>query len=214
MSEESNTAADDGAIFDYTFALLGMMAGIDGYVDESEIHTIERFIGEYLSLSSEEHDYAMEIVDLASKSPEQYVKCAEFIDAAASGHQGIKNIILDILLKISLADGSYDLEEEELVARVAEIFGIEQSELDGLQALYATAAGSSLPDVEEKRAFILGCSPSTSPAELKVRYEHLVSVYNPDKALEAGLPAEFVNVVRKRFEDIEEAYALLLAVRA
>lgn len=60
---------------------------------------------------------------------------------------------------------------------------------------------------------VLECSPSSSDEEIKRKYRELLGKYHPDKFIGQQLDKEFVELASRKFQEIQEAYGRIRAVR-
>jgi DnaJ-domain-containing protein 1 len=89
-----------------------------------------------------------------------------------------------------------------------------------LEAHGAASGRYSRPNAEQfersslERAYrTLGCSNTDSADHIRSEYHALVKKYHPDSIKAFDLPQEFVDVAEKRFQEIYEAYRLVMRAR-
>ena len=184
-----------------TFSMLAKMAKADGRVSPEEIEVVQEFMRIQLHLAPEDERYAEEIFRQAKNSPDSFDDFARQFAQVFSGQARMREIMLDLLVRVAAADGVIDPAEREMLGRAASIFGVEDATLRGI--VDRRAKDSS------RHYAILGLSPSASNDELKSRYRKLVTQYHPDKIIAKGLPQEFIELAEKRFTEIQEAYEAL-----
>jgi DnaJ like chaperone protein len=186
------------AFFVGTFSMLAKLAKADGRVGQEEIDTIEAFATNDLGLAPSSREVAFNIFRAALNSP------ASFEDFAIQFYGHFRNqpqmieMMIDILLRVAVADGSIHLAEETLILSAARIFRFDENRLNQLKSRYMASS--------DKYYDVLGCSRQDSDETIKRRYRHLVQTYHPDKIAGKGLPDEFTQLAQDKFREIQEAY--------
>ena len=89
--------------------------------------------------------------------------------------------------------------------------------------LFAGAEGQAVPDEELGREFeeqvlagsceTLGCTPEMPDAELKRKYRELSREYHPDRLVGEEIPASIVKLAKERFQEIQNAYEVVMESR-
>jgi DnaJ like chaperone protein len=111
------------------------------------------------------------------------------------------DLMIDILLRVSVADGALSSSEEELILSAVRIFNFGDEKYRKLKSKY-------IQDFEKYYA-ILGCESKDSNEHIKKQYRKLVSDYHPDKIASKGLPEEFTKFANDKFREIQEAYEII-----
>ncbi len=181
-----------------TFSMLAKMAKADGRVSEEEIELIQDFMQGQLGLSAEDRRYAIEIFRRAKDSPQSFDDFARQFAEVFSSQKGMREVMLDLLVRLAAADGTIHPAEERMLRRAAEIFGLGDAVLDQVLGRWSE-------DISRHYA-ILGISPDASDEEIRSRYRRLVVQYHPDKIIAQGLPEEFVELAQRRFQEIQQAW--------
>lgn len=192
------------------FSMLGQLAAADGRVSSEEQKLVENFIDEYLVLSPAERARALSFFAEAYQSSEDFTESAKAFYKTYRSQFVVLDMLLDVLFQVAVADGEITGSEEELLREVGNIFKIDNSHFEQLRALHH-AAGTRTDEAE--RYLILGCSETSSMEQIDQNYKRLTKIYDPDSALESGVPEAFINLARKKFESIEEAYAFICSRR-
>jgi DnaJ like chaperone protein len=186
------------AFFVGTFSMLAKLAKADGRVQKEEIDTIESFARNDLDLTPASREVAFNIFRAALDSP------ANFEDFAVQFYGHFRNqpqlieMMVDILLRVAVADGAMHLAEETLILSATRIFGFDQNRFRQLKSRYLASS--------DKYYDVLGCNRQDSDETIKRRYRHLVQTYHPDKIAGKGLPDEFTQLAQDKFREIQEAY--------
>jgi DnaJ like chaperone protein len=186
------------AFFVGTFSMLAKLVSADGQVKKLELEAIESFAVNDLRLDPASREVAFNIFRTALDSP------ARFEDFAMQFYSHFRNqpqlieMMIDILLRVAVSDGSLNLAEETLVLSAAQMFNISQSRLHQLKSRYATSS--------EQYYHVLGCARGDSDEAIKKKYRRLVQTYHPDKIAANGLPDEFTKLAQDKFREIQQAY--------
>jgi len=191
--EESQLAFFVGA-----FSMLAKLAKADGQVRKEEIDTIESFVQNDLRLDPASREVAFNIFRTALDSP---ASCEDFATQCYGyfyNQPQMTEMMIDILLRVALSDGSLHLAEETLILSAARLFHFSQTRLDQLKSKYVAPS--------EKSYHVLGCSRQDPDDVIKRRYRQLVQTYHPDKIASKGLPDEFTQLAQDKFREIQEAF--------
>ena len=180
------------------FSMLAKMAKADGLVSEKEIASIEGFMTHDLNLNQESRSSAINIFRQALNSNESFEAFAFQFYGAFRSQPRIIELMMDVLLRVSTADGAIGKGEEVLLASAARIFNFSDTDYARLKSRY----------VKEVNRFyaVLKIDDTASNEEVKKQYRKMVSDYHPDKIESKGLPDEFINLANDKFKEIQEAY--------
>jgi DnaJ like chaperone protein len=183
------------------FSMLAKMAKADGRICESEIETIERFMTDDLQLNADSRRIATTIFKTASNSDDPFEGFAGQFYNQFSTQPRFLEIMLDILLRVSTADGQFHESEENLLLSAVRIFHYPMDDYLKLKARYVGKTDVYLS--------ILGCDRNDSNDLIKSQYRKLVQEYHPDKIASKGLPEEFSKFAADKFREIQEAYEIV-----
>lgn len=193
MLEESQLA-----FFVSTFSMLAKLTKADGRLSSEEIDAIEAFAAHDLNLSPASREVAFNIFNTALDSPASFEDFAIQFYARFRNQPQMIDMMIDILLRVSVADGKLTVAEESLILSAVQIFNMPQSRYEQIKSHYWASS--------DKAYRILGCQRSDSNEEIKRRYRHLVQSYHPDKIAGKGLPDEFNQLAHEKFREIQAAY--------
>ena len=193
------------AFFVAAFSMLAKLVKADGRIASQELAEVEQFARFELGLDSQSLQVAMNIFNTALNSP------AAFEDFARQFYQLFYNqpqmleMMVDILFRVSVADGSLSPVEKRMIDSAAEIFRLSSTQYQAISSKYVSS--------KDQPYEILGCKPSDSDSQIKQRYRQLVQTYHPDKIAGKGLPDEFIQLAEEKFRQIQEAYEAIKAER-
>jgi DnaJ like chaperone protein len=180
------------------FSMLAKLAGADGAISKEEVNATEKFMLYDLNLDPESRQVAMRIFHTAVDSPESFQSFASQFYLMFQSQPQLLELMIDILFRVSVADGALSKGEETLILSAAKIFHFSDGRYQQIKTRY-------IRDVEKYYA-VLGIVPSDTEETIKKQYRKLVSEFHPDKIVSKGLPDEFVKFAQEKFRQIQEAY--------
>ncbi len=182
------------------FSMLAKIASVDGTVSQAERRKVEEFIVNDLRLQGQAKDAAVRIFDTAQRSEGTFDQFAhQFYDEFKMNRQML-TVMIDIMYRVSYADGSMIEAEEALIDRAGSIFHFQRSVMDSMRGRYGAKKSSS------RSYSVLGLESSASDDEVKKAYRKMVNEYHPDKIASKGLPEEFTKFASEKFREIQDAY--------
>lgn len=180
------------------FSMLAKIANADGKICEYEHEIVEQFIKKDLRLNAESRNIAMTIFRKAADSNETFEQYATQFYEHFRSQPGFLEFILDVLVRVSTADGVFSEEEEALLLKAVRVFQ------------YPTESYLKIKARHMERGIdyhaVLGCDRQDSDEFVKKQYRKLVQEYHPDKIAAKGLPDEFVIFASEKFREIQDAY--------
>ncbi len=180
------------------FSMLAKVARADGRVTQAEVAAIESVIQHELRLSAQSRQAAVRIFEAALNAPDAFEDYARQFYGAFHSNPQLLEFMLDILMRVAMADGQVCEEEERLLRRAALIFGFSEQYFENLRSRFR--------GVDDSAYSVLGLEPDVPDEELKHRYRTLVKEYHPDRIASKGLPEEFTRFAQEKFREIQEAY--------
>lgn len=181
-----------------TFSMLAKLAKVDGHISPEEIQTIEDFMARDLNLNPESRRFAAQVFETAIESPMSFQDFAGQFYQHFQQQPQLLDLMIDVLFRLSVADGHLSTSEESLIRSAAAIFNFGERKYNELKSRYA-------PDSERYYAILETDSRATNE-EIKKQYRKLVKEYHPDKIAAKGLPEEFTKFANDKFREIQEAY--------
>jgi DnaJ like chaperone protein len=186
------------AFYVATFSMLAKLVKSDGQVSRDEIAAVEHFAIHDLGLDATSRSVALNIFHTALNSPARFEDFAmQFYDQFRHEQQLIE-MMVDILLRVGVADGTLHTAEEALILSAVRIFNFSASRYEQLKSKYIKTYDQAYD--------VLGCQRGDSEDEIKRRYRHLVQTFHPDKIASKGLPDEFTQLAQDKFREIQTAY--------
>ncbi len=211
-----------------TFSMLGKMANADGQISADERNTVIQFMSNDLRLSRQDQDFALRIFDTAAVSAESFEKFAEQFYQSFYGDPQMIEMMMDILVRIAMADGVLSDKENQFIAQAAMCmrypagnvdylktkYGFRQNQEGSYSSGYSSGSSSRSDSGSLAAAYsVLGCSSSDSDETIKARYKKLIKEFHPDVIASKGLPEEFMKFATEKFDQIQKAYEAIKKVR-
>ena len=184
--------------FTAAFSMLAKISKADGHINEKEIQAVERFMKQDLQLDAAGQETAKNIFRQATSSAEPFEAFAQQFYAVFRYQHNIIELMMDVLLRVSAADGHISRGEEDLLLSATHIFKFSTADYRRLKSKYVRKS--------DPYYAVLKCDETASNAEIKKQYRILVQEYHPDKIESKGLPEEFVKFASDKFTEIQEAY--------
>lgn len=187
------------------FSMLAKLAQADGRVTQEEINSIEGFMEKDLRLDPQGRHAAVNIFRTALNAPGSFGDFARQFHSRFYNQPQMLELMVDILLRVAVADGPMTKAEEELVLSAVGIFNFNHGRYEQLKSQYVRTA--------DKAYAVLGCNPDDSDEQVKRCYRQRVQEYHPDKIAAKGLPEEFTRFAQDKFREIQEAWEKIKTTR-
>lgn len=184
--------------FTAAFSMLAKICKADGKVSEKEIFAVESFMKRDLQLDQNSRQTAQNIFRQAVNSSESFDAFAMQFYSVFRTQPNIIGLMMDVLLRVSTADGGISNQEEAILLSAARIFNYSNADYARLKSKYVKETN--------KYYAALKCDETASNEEIKKQYRKMVSQYHPDKIEAKGLPEEFIKFANDKFNEIQEAY--------
>jgi DnaJ like chaperone protein len=184
--------------FTAAFSMLAKISKADGRINEKEISAIERFMTHDLQLDAAGQETAKNIFRQAVSSPESFEAFARQFHSVFRYQPNIMELMLDVLLRVSAADGTISKDEEDMLQSATRIFGYSQSDYKRMRSRYVR-------EIDPYYA-VLKCDETATNDEIKKQYRALAREYHPDKIEAKGLPEEFIKLANDKFNELQQAY--------
>jgi len=187
------------------FSMLAKLAQTDGRVTREEIDSIEKFMERDLRLDPQSRHVAINIFRTALNAPGTFTDFARQFYGQFYNQPQMLELMIDILVRVAVSDGSMIRAEESLIHSAVKTFNFSMLRYDQIKSQYARTA--------DKAYAVLGCSPSDSDEQIKRCYRKRVQEYHPDKVAAKGLPDEFTRFAQDKFREIQEAWERIKEAR-
>lgn len=188
----------------FTIAVIALgakMAKADGRVTRDEVAAFR----EIFHIPPEEEAQAAKLYNIARTEVAGFEYYARKIARMFADRPDMLRDLLEGLVYIAAADAEYHPGEAAFLSRVAEIFGIGETEFRAIRARH-------LPGENDPYA-ILGASPAMDDAALRQAYRALVRELHPDRLVGRGVPEEARRFAERRLAAVNEAYEIIRTER-
>ena len=186
------------AFFIGAFSMLAKLSKADGHVSQEEVTSIEQFMLYDLKLNPQSQAVAMNIFQAALNTPGTFEEFATQFHEHFRFQPQLLDVMIDILLRVSMADGTLAPSEERMILSAKSIFNMSDNQYDAIKSRYIKDDG--------KYYAILGAASTDSNETIKTKYRQLVKEYHPDMITSKGLPEEFTQLAEEKFREIQAAY--------
>jgi DnaJ like chaperone protein len=198
----------------FTIAVIALgakMAKADGTVTRNEVAAFRRIF----AIPPDEEQNAARVFNLARQDIAGFDHYARKV-AAMFREDGQplcaddQNVLIDLLeglFQVALADGSYHPGEDEFLAHVAQIFGLDDR---CFRIIRSRLVDGAPRDPHE----VLGLPPNASLAEARAAWKQAVRDSHPDAMMARGVPAEALKLAERRLIAINAAWKELSARQA
>ncbi|MFV2051956.1 TerB family tellurite resistance protein [Aliiroseovarius sp. YM-037] len=182
----------------FTIAVIALgakMAKADGQVTRDEVTAFR----EVFLIRPEDEAQAARVFNMARQDVAGFEEYATRISQMFAAGDDSLTFLIEGLFHIAIADGEYHPNENDFLARVAEIFGIEKNQFRSLRARFVADAAPNPYDV-------LGVTPDMSMEDIRRVWRDLVRETHPDRMMARGLPEEAVKIAESRMVAINRAW--------
>lgn len=182
-------------------ALSAKMAKADGVVTRDEVTAFRRVF----HIPPEDEPAAARVFNMAREDVAGFEHYADRIarmfrvEGKPCGADSVLCDLMEGLFYIAAADGEYHPAEDVFLARVAEIFGMDDVAFQRLRA-------RQVPDQAPDPYTVLGVSPEATLDEVRAVYRSEARQTHPDQLVARGVPEEAVKLAEQRMQAINRAW--------
>ncbi|MBF9032400.1 molecular chaperone DjiA [Rhodobacterales bacterium HKCCE3408] len=184
-------------------ALSAKMAKADGLVTRDEVTAFR----EVFHIAPEDEPSAARVFNMARADVAGFEEYASRIATMFDDSADALWDLMEGLFHIATADGEYHPNEDAFLARVAEIFGMEE-------ASFARMRARLVPGAEPDPYDVLGAEPAMQLEEIRTLWRQLVRDNHPDRMIGRGVPEEAVRLAEARLTAINRAWERVQADKA
>ena len=187
----------------FTIAVIALgskMAKADGAVTRNEVAAFRRIF----AIPKDEEANAAKVFNLARQDVAGFDAYARKIKAMFSGaeaaeHRQLLIDLMDGLFAIAVADGAYHPEEDDFLAEVARIFGLDGPCFAALRARHVEGAPRDPYQV-------LGVDPAAALNDIRAVWRQAVKDSHPDRMIARGVPLEALKLAERRLIALNAAW--------
>lgn len=209
---------DEQGLFRYTtFATMGHIAKATGVVTSSHIQQATVFMNQLGLDARQQKEAQAAFRDGKAVNFPLRQQLQQFYHVYRR-RKDVLQLFLEIQLVIANVSGDMTAAQYSLLQQVAGYLNFSSVQLDALlksyQAQSRFSSGShqqatSNRDKVHAAYQLLGVTEDASDAVLKKAYRKLMSQHHPDKLMAQGVPAEMLDVAKRKTQDIQAAYELI-----
>lgn len=195
------------------FTALGQIAKADGRVSPEEISHTENIIKDF-ALDADGRQQAIRWFQEGVKNESHYHELIEEFNSLSRTRPELKQVMLEVLISLAMADGDLDAQEESILVNIASSLGINKTAFLHIlnvikgQAGFQHSAPNS-PDQLAEAYKALGVNASDSDKAIKTAYRRLMSQHHPDKLIAQGVPEDAVKLATEKSQAIQSAYEVI-----
>ena len=191
-----NAAAQGQKVFALSLIVLSAkLSKADGQVSREELIAVK----DKLKIPEHELDQVGKIFNKAKEESIGYEPYAKQIAHFYKGHLNVLEEVINTLFYIAEADGHISDEEFKMIQNVAQIFGLDEQQFNGI--------------VESRKSsdklnpyVVLESNPDDNLADIRKRYLKLSKEHHPDLLLSKGVPEEVIDESKKKMRAINAAW--------
>ena len=184
-------------------ALGAKMAKADGQVTRDEVAAFRRV---FVIPKAEERN-AARLFNLARQDVAGFEEYAAKIARMFQNRREVLCDLMEGLFHIAMADGDYHPAEDDFLAQVSGIFGIEKARFSMLRSRF-------VPDAEPDPYQVLGIPHDADFDTARAAWSKAVREAHPDTMVARGVPEEAVAVAKARMIAINRAWEEIRKVNA
>lgn len=196
----TNNEQQQVAFFAALFACLAKLAKADGRVSKEEVNLVDLFIKERFKFDKEQRKFAIKIFNQAKNDSVSYEEYASQLSSLLRSNKNSLVVFYELLFELALSDGILHKNEEDLLRKTTNIFGIDSNLFNQLKNKFSSNFDPYT---------VLGVSKDMPFPAIKKIYLKKRKEFHPDTLISKGLPEELLIRAKEKFIEIQEAYKII-----
>tara|TARA_B100001123_G_scaffold183821_1_gene210465 strand:- start:434 stop:1156 length:723 start_codon:yes stop_codon:yes gene_type:complete len=175
--------------------LSAKLSKADGQVSREELLAVK----DKLKIPENELDQVGKIFNKAKAESTGYEPYAQQIAQIYRGNLNVLEEVINILFYIAEADGKVSSSELKMIERIAQIFGLNQSQFNSIR--------ESRKSSDKLNPFIvLESKPDDDLQKIRKKYLQLSKEHHPDLLISKGVPEEVIQESKNKMRAINSAW--------
>jgi len=175
--------------------LSAKLSKADGQVSREELMAVK----DKLKIPDNELDQVGKIFNQAKKESTGYEPYAKQISQIYKGNLNVLEEVINVLFYIAESDGNVSASELKMIEHIAQIFGLNQSQFNGIK--------ESRKSLDKLNPYIvLESSPDDDLQTIRKRYLKLSKEHHPDLLVSRGVVKEIIDESKKKMRAINSAW--------
>ncbi len=175
--------------------LSAKLSKADGQVSREELLAVK----DKLKIPENELDQVGKIFNKAKAESTGYEPYAQQIAQIYRGNLNVLEEVINILFYIAEADGKVSASELKMIERIAQIFGLNQSQFNSIR--------ESRKSSDKLNPFIvLESKPDDDLQKIRKKYLQLSKEHHPDLLISKGVPEEVIQESKNKMRAINSAW--------
>ncbi len=175
--------------------LSAKLSKADGKVSREELVAVK----EKLKIPDNELDQVGKIFNQAKRESTGYEPYAKQISQIYKGNLNVLEEVINVLFYIAESDGNISASELKMIEHIAQIFGLNQSQFNGIK--------ESRKSLDKLNPYIvLESSPDDDLQTIRKRYLKLSKEHHPDLLVSKGVVQEVIDESKKKMRAINSAW--------
>lgn len=211
-------------LLDSVFQLMARVVTADGTISNEELNCVRLFASDAFKLDEKSQKRALRAFDKGLQTDYEIGPLLETLRSELGEQKLVEELILDVLVQLSMADGDYASEEEEVIKQVASGFNISAQRIEELRYHYSDSdsrfSEGSSKGLEGYNSGLslsgstclkmLGLKGTATRDDVLRTWEGLNSLYK-DSLSKDNFPKLFAYYAANRRERMEQAHKIVLS---
>tara|TARA_B100001123_G_scaffold124600_1_gene145060 strand:- start:475 stop:1200 length:726 start_codon:yes stop_codon:yes gene_type:complete len=183
--------------------LSAKLSKADGQVSKEELVAVR----DKLKIPENEIEQVGKIFNKAKEESSGYEPYAQQISQIYKNNLNVLEEVINILFYIAESDGNVSRSELDMIQRIAQIFGLNQSQFNSIKESRKTS-GKLNPYI------VLESKPEEDIQTIRKKYIKLSKEHHPDLLISKGVPKEVIEESKKKMRAINSAWDQIQKIKS